>query len=384
MSSNRHQRTRNADWMRTTALISLLLLLPSCLLGQSWVTENVDDSGKEVGEFSSMAVDGNGDLHVAYWDATTNAPRGQLIYAFRTAHDKKWSRMVVDRDGTYVSLAVDSANLPHIVYNSRRETGLHYAHWDGKQWHRVVVDPGHTNYFACVRVDAEGHPKISYYLYHLDTGEYWLRLKYAYFDEKQWYIQTVDPHMHTGKMNSLALDSNGNPFISYSFLGPGDMLYARWQDSHWKLGAADLSRTENTHLSYGNSAAMDSLDRPRIAYFDNTKNTVKYAHWDGTRWLTEVVDHLVALDTLDQVSLKIDRAGVPHIAYYDAGLGILKYATRDDHGWKLEVVDRDGNVGMRPTLALNANDEPFISYYDVSNQSLRVAHRETLTTGSTR
>jgi len=284
--------------------------------------------------------------------------------------------MVIDRDGTYVSLAMDSANLPHITYNSKRETGLHYAHWDGKTWHRAVIDDGHTNYLTSIQVDGAGHPKISYYLYHLPTGEYSLHLKYAYSDGKQWYIQTVDPRMHTGKMNSLALTSHGDPFISYSFLGPGDMLYAWWHGSEWEFGSADLSRTENTHLSYGNVAVMDAKDHPSIAYFDNTKNTVKYAGWNGTRWEREVIDHLVSLDSLDQISLKIDREGAPHVAYYDAGLGILKYAMRAVDGWHVETVDHDGNVGLRPTLVLNGRGDPYISYYDVSNQSIRVAHRE--------
>jgi hypothetical protein len=363
--------------LRRCLVSTLLVLIPVWGVAQVWVTESVDNSGKEVGEFSSFAIDGNGDLHLAYWDATTNVPRGQLIYAFRGAHENKWSQMVIDRDGTYVSMAVDAANLPHIVYNSKRETGLHYAHWDGKRWHKAIIDDGHTNYITSIQIDPDGHPKISYYLYHLPTDEYSLRLKYAYSDGKQWYIQTVDPHMHTGKMSSLALDSHGNPFIAYSFLGPGDMLYAWWQGSDWRFGSVDLSRTENTHLSYGNSAIMDSQDRPCVAYFDNTKNTVKYAAWDGTRWVRQVVDHVISIDSLDHVSLKIDHQGTPHVAYYDAGLGILKYAVQGPDSWHIEVVDHDGNVGMRPTLVLDANQDPYISYYAVSSQSIRLAHRET-------
>jgi hypothetical protein len=362
--------------VRALVAAAALLLIQGYCIAQSWHTETVDTSGHEVGEFSSMEVDRAGNLHIAYWDASANAPRGQLVYAFRAPTDKKWSRLVIDGDGTYVRLAVDNSGHPHIVYNSKRETGLHYAFWDGTKWHKQIVDPGHTNYFTGIQLDAEGHPKISYYLYHLPTGEYSLRLKYAYFDGKQWYIQTVDQHMHTGKMNSLALDPQGNPFIAYSFLGPGDMLYARWDGSHWQYGAADLSRSENTHLSLGNSAAVDGQGNAHIAYFDNTKSTVKYASWDGSRWKHEVVDHLVGIDVLDQVSLKMDREGRPHIAYYDAGAGILKYAVLGTNGWQTEIVDREGNVGMHPSLFLDSHDEVFISYQDLSGHSLRLAHHE--------
>ena len=373
-------------WLGKSAGICLvlgwgLMLLPSTSIAQIWHSESLDSgSGHDVGQFSALAIDHDGDLHAAYWDATGNAPRGQLIYAFRAHGDKRWSRMAVDQDGTYVSMAVDNRDHPHFAYVSRRETGLHYAYWDGTKWHKQIIDPGHINYFTSIQLDSDGHPRISYYLYHLPTGEYSLHLKYAYFDGKSWYIQTVDPRMHTGKMNSLAVDRQGNPHIAYSYLGTtGDMLYAHWQGSNWQFSAADLAKTENTHLGYGNNIALDSKGYPHIVYFDNVKNNVKYASWDGNRWITEVVDHVVSLEELDRIAIKMDAQDRPHLAYYDAGSGLLKYAVQGMHSWQIEVVDHQGNVGLRPSLALDDHDEPYVCYYDLSNHALRLAYRESTT-----
>src|SRR5207248_2328668 len=88
-------RKRGPDEMCTAAGISRVCLMgilyvtiflglaiaPSFATAQTWHTETVDPgSGHEVGEFSSCAVDHDGNLHAAYWDATTNAPRGSLLY----------------------------------------------------------------------------------------------------------------------------------------------------------------------------------------------------------------------------------------------------------------------------------------------------------------
>ena len=345
---------------------------------QTWHTETIDSTGHDVGNFSSIGIDGNGDVHLAYWDATGDAPRGQLIYAFRGAHDKKWSSMMLDNDGTYVSLAMDKSNHPHIAYNSKRENGLHYAFWDGSRWHRQVVDPGHINYLLSIQVDDQGHPKISYYLYHQPTGEYSLHLKYAYSDGKQWYIQTADPRDHTGKMNSLALDLQGNPHIAYVYVanGAGDMFFTRWDGERWQYSVADAKTSENQMWSMGNSIGVDHSGHAHIAYLDSYGKALKCASWDGTRWIVERIDRVSSVSLLDHPSLKIDGNGRIQIAYADGGAGILKYAVRSSEGWKTEVVDHEGNVGLHPSLSLNVNGDPYISYYDVDNKTVKVAHRE--------
>lgn len=360
------------------ATVSYVLFTAASASAQNWRTDNVDPSGHDVGNFSALGVDGDGNLHLAYWDASGNAPRGQLIYAFRGVHDKQWSRMVLDNDGTYVSLAVDKANRPHIAYNSKRENGLHYAYWDGSVWHKQVIDPGHINYLLSIQVDDEGHPKISYYLYHQPTGEYSLHLKYAYFDGKQWYIQTVDPRDHTGKMNSLALDHDGKPYIAYVYVanGVGDMFFTRWDGESWQYSVADRKTSENRMYSMGNSVGVDSQGHPHIAYLDSYAKALKCVSWDGTRWKVEKVDSVSSVSLLDHPSLKIDRQDRIHIAYADAGAGILKYAAEGPDGWKTEVVDHEGDVGLHPSLALDTNGNAYVSYYDVDNKTLRVARRE--------
>lgn len=359
------------------ALLAACLVLPRTLKAQVqdlWRIETVDnDPSSDVGRYPALAIGPDGSLNVGYYDATHNA----LRYAYRAKSEKRWYRMQVDsRSGTYVSLAVDAAGHPHFAYNSVFEDGLHYATWDGKTWHRQIIDTEHTNYYTGLQLDSEGHPRISYYLYHAPDHTYILHLKYAAFDGKKWTIETVDKRSETGKFNSLALDAAGNPHIAYANVGLGDLLYAAWDGSNWNFGTPDSRRLHNDYVGIGNSIALDKAGNPHIAYLDYTQNLIKYVYFDGKKWNQETVNQMVSRGEVDHVSLKLDSRGRPHIAYYDGGSGVLKYASRTADGWQTEVVDNSGNNGKFPSLCLDADDTPYIAYYALDRHALRVAHLE--------
>jgi catechol 2,3-dioxygenase-like lactoylglutathione lyase family enzyme len=361
------------------------LLLFSVLTGRSvgqtpspWRVETVDgNKGDNLGKHASLAVDKGGNLHVAYYDETEKS----LRYAFRGPADKAWSIMEVDKPaGTFVSVAVDGGGHPHFAYNSPFETGLHYATWDGKRWHKVLLDSEQTDHFLSMQLDSSGNPHISYYREVYPDRTNALYLKYAHFDGKTWYVETVDRHMHSGKFNSLALDAAGNARIAYSQVAAGDLRYAKWDGSQWQFGTADARRTNNDYVGIGNSIGLDSMGNMCIAYFDATKGTVKYAWQRDGRWQTEVVDQLSGLWIFnDTVSLKLDSHDIPHIAYYDHGFGGAKYAFRDANGWHVEVVEKLGHVGGYPSLAIGPDAQLYMAYYDMNDGQLRVARREAAT-----
>jgi len=361
------------------AIFVLAILAPLCsskavrAQGQ-WHIEVVDDGGgHNVGSFTALAIDHDGDIHIGY-----NQAKDVLLYAYHGAHDKQWYKMVVDRQGgTFISLAVDSNNRPHFAYNSLFLTGLHYAYWDGKGWTKEVIDATRTNHMTSIAIDASGNPRISYYLEETPEGHYALLLKYAYFDGKTWYVQTLDHHITRGKFNSIAVDPSGNPHIAYSDQGVGDLRYDHFDGSTWESKVPDSRRKDNNYVGIGNSIALDTAGNPVIAYLDITRRTVKLARWTGKLWETEVVDQLVDVPSFaDRVSLQIDSQNVPHVAFYDGGLGALKYAERDEKGWHAEVVDNQGKVGLYPSLSLDRNNLPYISYYDATAGQLKLAHRD--------
>ena len=74
------------------------------------------------------------------------------------------------------------------------------------------------------------------------------------------------------------------------------------------------------------SLALDSAGNPRISYCDGTNENLKYAAYDGAAWTITTVDSAGGVGYY--TSLALDSAGNPHISYYDDTNGDLKYAKK--------------------------------------------------------
>jgi len=354
------------------ALLSLVLV---CLAGAQsrWAVEVVEGAGQSrAGQSASLKMDKLGNFHLAYYDERKQV----LRYAFRAKDKDQWDTMTVDQGGSTVDLAVDDQGHPHFAYLARNLEGLRYAMWDGKKWQKQTLDSQPISFFLAIRLSKDGLPRISYYQRLKPDRSYALHLKYAYFDGKVWYTETVDYRDETGKYNSLALDSQGRPHIMYTDVRSGDLLHAYWDGQRWVYGVADLRRAHLSYVGSGNSVAADAQDNLHVAYFDITRRALKYAKLRQGVWETEFVTQLTGRPVeLDRVSIAIDSQGRPHIAFHDSGIPALKYAVREKDRWRVEVVDSDGVVGLYASLCLDARDQPYIAYQDAENGALRFARR---------
>lgn len=336
-----------------------------------WHVEIVDDGqGTDVGLYSSMALDRNGNLHIGYYNASTMS----LEYSYRGRQDRKWSKMTVERAaGTFVSLATDSQGRPHLAYNSADRKGLRYAHWDGKQWRFPVVDTVSTQFSTSLQLDRSGNPRIAYFETTRTNKSVGQKLKYAYSDGTDWFIKTVALRPRQGMYNSLAIDSQGRAHIA--FAESGHVEYATYDGSQWLFETVDSTSVSDASAGLGLSLTLDSEDNPQLAYFDSDKKTFKYAYRKLAAWNIEVVERLSGTPKFpDRASIRVDAHRQPHIAYYDSGSGVLKYAVRQGDKWLVEIVDRQGDVGQYPSLILDISGQPYISYYDSTNKQLRLAY----------
>ena len=75
-------------------------------------------------------------------------------------------------------------------------------------------------------------------------------------------------------------------------------------------------------------------------------------------------------------SLALDAQGNPHISYFDLGAGDLRYAKRTGGVWSFETVDATGSVGSYTSIAIDAQGNPHISYHDQTNLDLKYATKD--------
>ena len=336
-------------------IFSLAAFIP---VSAQWVIETVDNAG-DVGQHTSIAVDGNQRPHISYnrWKATDT----DLKYA---AWNGSWKIETVDNGseaGQYSSLALDSNDNPHISYYRGSDFSLRYATKNGA-WALATVESGFVGMYTSIALDDGDNPHISY---HYLMG----KLKYATWNGS-WNIEFVDTLVSSGYYTSIALDSTGSPLISYLGVTVGDLKYAVWNGASWSIEVVDSTVGL---VGLHTSLALDSDDHPHISYFDQTNGDLKYAAWNSASWDVQVVDDVGKVG--EYSSLQLDASENPHIAYFDYTNGDLKYASWNSASWDIEVVDgATDNVGSFVSLVLDASGFPHISYHDINNTNLKYAH----------
>jgi PKD repeat protein len=366
----------------------------------------------------SLVLDSQGRPHVA-------VGYQELYHAW---HDgSAWQIEVIDEGpwvGRWASLALDSADRPHVSYYDWGNTCLKYARWDGAAWQIESLDcEGIVGWETHIVLDGDDYPHISYTK---AVGMSQKDLRYAHWDGAQWIVETIEAgsDSRVGGDNSLALDSAGQPHVSYNDSGPGADPYClkhavrvggTWQietvedggfvgsnslaiddadhlhvvyeraetEEHLKHaywdGATWQIETVLTHDSSldGISLVLDNGQQPHFSYYHNTApglRDVRYAHWDGTVWQVETADaDLEGINWMEETSLALGDGGVPHIVYYLQDSVLLRYAHKSGATWQTETVDKGGVVGGFASLALDGADRPHIAYYEEQDEDLLYA-----------
>jgi hypothetical protein len=263
-----------------------------CLAWGDWSLTTVDE-GAAMGQYASIAADANGDRMTAYYDGWT----GDLKAAIRD-DTGTWVVVVVESDedvGQYTSIAVNSSGDPVISYYDATNQNLKFAVCDlsatdcdqTADWNKTAVDTdGDVGQYTSIAVNSSGDPVISYY----DATNQ--NLKFAVCDlsatdcdqTADWNKTAVDADGDVGQYTSIAVNSSGDHMISYYDVTNTDLKFALCHalaGTHGSCGQGGDWTTETVDSggdvgSYSD-IAVDATRHPVISYYDRTNDGLKFA-----------------------------------------------------------------------------------------------------------
>jgi len=229
----------------------------------------------------------------------------------------------------------------------------------------IVDSVGDYGTQSSLALDSMGNPHISY----TSSNMTYTYLMYAEWIGSEFRITMVDKN--GGANPSIAMDSEDNPHICYTFSNITGcyLMYASLASSEWNIQTVEFENN-SSELS-DPSLRIDSNGIPHIAYVGPAE-TLKHAFWAGSNWNVETIDPWT--EQVADPSLALDFEGRPWISYCDPVIG-LKCASWTGSGWNKMIVDSDQGVGRESSVALDAYGNPHISYDDDSRGRLKYASR---------
>ena len=352
---------------RSIALVVLCAVVSFSAAAQDWTIEMIDDGTKP-----TVALDSNGDPHFAY---IFELGVGWVRYA-------KWNSTTEDYDtetaldGNFygpAAIAIDGNDNPGLNFHRHSPVPEQmYMYHDGISWSsEAIVSDNHDGWDNSIAFDSNDNPHTST----IDPGQLGgPGVEYASYDGASWTVEAIgSSDIIYWTTTSLALDDSDNAHISFYDNTTTDLMYAENTGGSWNITPVETAGD----VGKFSSIALDSNGNPHITYFEDLGDSVgnvKYAAWNGASWDIEVVDQLtrVYIDLARMItSLELDADDTPHISYNDEA--VVKYATYNGSSWDIETIvdvhNEETILGQSNSIAVADDGTVHVAYYELLTRS---------------
>ncbi len=274
------------------------------------------------------------------------------------------------------SLALDSSGNPVVSWEEYdgASFNIYVKRWNGRSWVQLGtfldVNTNRDAYNPSLALDSSGNPVVSWHESDGTSGNIYVKR----WNGRSWVqLGTTFLDVKTNQnafIPSLALDSSGNPVVSwYEYDGTSDNIYVkRWNGSSWvRLGTFLDVNTDK--WARNPSLALDSSGNPVVSWYesDGTYDNIYVKQWNGRSWV------LVGSNPLD-TSLNND-AFSPSLSLVNGSLAVAwqqrsggsdiyvkKYITNSwqDLGDLLDVIGVQSAVNS--SIARKSNNNPVVAW----------------------
>jgi hypothetical protein len=379
--------SRSPSGLRAALLIALasaalLLAVPpkQGLAANNTITQ--PDSG---GQYTSIALDASGFPVISHYDPTSGdlktvhcgnaaCSSGNTLASPDTTNDV----------GQYGSLKLDASGNPVVSYFDASFFDLRLLHCGnanctaGNTTTSADSSPlTSTGLYSSLALDASGNPVVSYY----EVPHDGLKVLRCNNPTCTSYGSTfADPGNIVGPYTSIALDASGFPVVSYYDETNRDLKVVHCGNGTCTSGSTITSPDSAGQVGQYTSIALDTSGNPVVSYYDQSGGDLKVLHCGNPTCTSG--NTITSPDTTGDVgkysSIRLDGSGHPVVSYYDASGANLRVLHCSDptcaSGNVTMTPDSTGDVGQYTSLALDASGNPVVSYYDATNGLLKVLH----------
>ncbi|MRG90580.1 hypothetical protein GF068_01370 [Polyangium spumosum] len=344
------------------------------------------EPGDDVGTWTSIAIDGNNNPAVAYYDRTNRALK------FAQRRGEAWNIVTVEKKaqadiGRYAKLLITGGDKPTIAYLSiepgkdgaisskvRLATATSATPTDADwTFEDVAVDdatPCRAYYCSlgdvCVQETGRCQAKLTTCDPKCGSGSACVDIAGQTTCADTFDASKIDTYPEAaGDYISLAQDPSGNLGLAFYDRIRGNLVIASKNMGMWQTMIVDGQAADGTDtgdMGIGASLFIDEKGDWHISYVDGLSEGLRYAQVTkgATVKLTGIVDNGLTVDGMmnfddgqhlvgDDSSIFVGPSGEIHISYQDATAGKLRYAvgtpTGDQITWKVRAIDQAGFAG---------------------------------------
>ncbi len=194
-------------------------------------------------------------------------------------------------------------------------------------------------------------------------------------------MTSVDTAGNVGSYASITIGTDGLPVISYHDATNWDLKVLHCGDVACTAGNTATSVDTDGNVGLYTSITIGADGRPVVSYFDYFTNYNLKVLRCGNAACTNF-NTMISVDTAGNVgswsSITIGADGLPVVSYFDYTNYDLKVLHCGDAycsmGRVVTTVDSSGSVGWYSSITIGADGLPVVSYFDMTNQDLKVLH----------